>query len=402
MEPALSNSSHKVKPRSDCFIKVHSLNSAGNIILLQSKVKSLYGDSIRELCHQILNFHGIKKVKVEVEDFGALPFTIGARLETALSREFCLDKHFLFDVLPQNKYTVNRDKSRRSRLYLPGNNPKMMINAGIYGSDAIILDLEDSVAPDKKADARILARNALCQVDFYGAEKMVRINPVSGGLEDLDFIVPFYAHTILIPKCESAGDVHKVDSRIKGLSLDGQPLFLIPIIESALGVEKAFEIASASENVVAMAIGLEDYTADIGAQRTLTGEESFYARSRVVNAARAAGIQPLDSVFSDYEDLEALKVTASESKKMGFEGMGCIHPAQVSVVNEQFLPSPSEIKKAKKIVIAFEKATRAGQGVVAVGSKMVDPPVVKRALKMVENAVQFNLIDKNWKKNYEG
>ena len=174
----------------------------------------------------------------------------------------------------------------------------------------------------------------------------------------------------------------------------------MPIIESAAGVINAAEIAAASPNVVALAIGLEDYTADIGVQRTPEGRESFFARCMVVNAARAAGIQPIDSVFSDIDDMEALARNVSESKSLGFTGMGCIHPRQVPVIHKNFLPDDTEIKKAQKIVLAFEKAEREGLGVVAVDSKMIDPPVVKRSLRIIGQAEKAKLITKNWRENH--
>jgi len=152
--------------------------------------------------------------------------------------------------------------------------------------------------------------------------------------------------------------------------------------------------------VVALAIGLEDYTADIGAQRTNEGRESFFARSRIVNAARAAGIQPLDSVVSNFEDLEALADAAQSSKALGFEGIGCIHPGQIKTVNECFSPSEKEIEKAKKIVFSFQEAESKGLGVVAVDSKMVDAPVVKRAQKTIEDAIVFGLLNQNWMESY--
>ncbi|MEJ2194240.1 MAG: aldolase/citrate lyase family protein [Ignavibacteriaceae bacterium] len=160
----------------------------------------------------------------------------------------------------------------------------------------------------------------------------------------------------------------------------------MPIIESALGVIKSFEIATASKNNCGLAVGLEDYTSDIGTQRTEEGKESFFARSMVVNAARAAGIQPIDTVYSDVTNTEGLRESVVESKSLGFEGKGCIHPRQVKVVHEVFAPTSKEIEKAKKIVLAFEEAEKKGLGVVSVGSKMIDPPVVKRAVKTIELA----------------
>lgn len=386
--------------RSDCFIELWDEGNASNQVFLQSKVKSLYGKSIKQLCFEIFEFFGLKGISVNIEDSGALPFVIAARLEAGIKQFINTEKSFLFEILPENDYPIAPDRFRRSRLYVPGNNPKMMINAGIYGSDGIILDLEDAVLPDKKHEARLLVRNALCQINFYGAEKMVRINQVPEGLKDLKFVVPYGIHTIVIPKCESPDDVLFVEQHIQKITGKTNSIHLVPIIESALGVENAFEIAVASENIVAMAIGLEDYTADIGAQRTEAGNESFFARSRIINAARAAGIKPLDSVVSNFGDLEALAAAAQCSKALGFEGIGCIHPGQIKTVNESFSPSQKEIDDTKKIVFTFFQAEKEGKGVVAVDSKMVDAPVVKRARKTIENAIIFGLLNQNWMKSY--
>ena len=171
----------------------------------------------------------------------------------------------------------------------------------------------------------------------------------------------------------------------------------MPIIESALGVVNAYEIATASGRVVALAIGLEDYTADLGAPRTPEGRESFYARNQLVNAARAAGIQAIDSVFSDVADMDALRDVVLESKSLGFDGMGCIHPRQIRVIHEAFAPTQMEIDKAKKIVLAFDDATARGLGVVSLGSKMIDPPVVKRSQKTIDLALEAGLLPENWK-----
>lgn len=387
--------------RSDCYIQISEIDGTVNIISLKSKVKSLYGISIKELAHKMLAFYKISGTEVLIEDSGALPFVLAARFESAFQKYSGSDKQFLLDIIPENNFSVAPDKYRRSRLYLPGDNPKMMINAGIYGSDAIILDLEDSVALEKKDDARLLIRNALCQVNFYSAERMVRINQLPAGLIDLEYIIPFNVHTVLIPKCETATHVQQVDKKIKQILGNEKSVWLMPIIESALGVENAYEIAAASPNVVALAIGLEDYTADIGAQRTTEGKESFFAQSRVVNAARAAGIQPIDSVFSNFENSEIVLEAAQNSKALGFVGMGCIHPIQVAPVNRGFSPSEKEVKKAQQIVLAFEKAQKEGKAAVAIGSKMIDPPVVKRALNTVKDALVFGLIEKKWRKHYE-
>jgi len=175
----------------------------------------------------------------------------------------------------------------------------------------------------------------------------------------------------------------------------------MPIIESALGVINAYAIASCADNIVALAIGLEDYTADLGTRRTAEGTESFFARSMVVNASRAAGIQPIDSVFSDVGDMDGLRQNVLRSKALGFDGMGCIHPRQIAVIHETFAPTPEEIEKAKKIVFAFHKAQEKGLGVVALGTKMIDPPVVKRALNTINLALKMNKLAENWRETYE-
>jgi len=279
----------------------------------------------------------------------------------------------------------------------------MMLNAGLHRPNGIILDLEDSVAPAKKFEARFIVRNALRTLNFYGAERMVRINQFPKGLEDLKFIIPHNVHLILVPKCESAEQIIMLEKEIenikKNFNID-HPIFLMPIIESTLGVEKSFEIAISSPNIAALAVGLEDYTADLGARRTNEGQESFYARTRVVNACKAAGIQPIDSVFSDVADMLALKENVKVSKGLGFEGMGCIHPRQIPVIHEGFAPDSMEVEKAMKIVDAFIIATEQGLGVVSIGSKMVDPPVVKRAEKTINLAISLGLLSQNWREQY--
>ncbi len=385
--------------RSDCYVELEVLPSGGIDINLKSKVEALYGKSIRKLVNRVLDYFEIQHAKILIEDAGALDFVLAARIEAAVKKLIETDKEFLLPVLPENKKHFAKDSFRFSRLYLPGNSPKLMLNAGIHYPNAVILDLEDSVAPAKKFEATILVRNALRNVDFYGAEKMVRINQIPKGLDDLRSVIPHHVDLILIPKCETAEDikwvnevidVHKKDCGIK------KPIWLMPIIESAKGVMNTYEIAKAAENVAAIAIGLEDYTADIGTLRTNEGTESFFARSMVVNAARATGIQPIDSVFSDVSDMEALAKNVQQSKALGFDGMGCIHPRQIEVIHDNFAPEEKEIEKAKKIVIAFKEAEEKGLGVVSLGSKMIDPPVVKRAEKTILMAIETGKLDSSW------
>ncbi|MGA7615698.1 MAG: aldolase/citrate lyase family protein, partial [Thermoanaerobaculia bacterium] len=281
------------------------------------------------------------------------------------------------------------------RLYLPGNEPKYFVSAALHGPDAVILDLEDSVHPNEKDAARIVVRNALRAVDFGSCERMVRINPFPLGLEDLDEVIPEMPDVILIPKVERADEVIEIERRIDEILLArdlDRPIWLMPILESARGIENAYEIASATSRVVALTIGLEDYTADLGVPKTKEGRESEYARMRLVNAARAAGIQAIDSVWGDVGDTEGLREWALRSRALGFTGMGCVHPLQVEVIHEAFAPTAEEIAKAERIVKAFREAQRRGLGVVSLGSKMIDPPVVLRAVRLVEQASAMGLI----------
>jgi citrate lyase subunit beta/citryl-CoA lyase len=275
--------------RSDCSVTLTLTNKNGIDLQIDSKVKSLFGKQIEQLARQILAFYEIENAILLVEDSGALPFVMAARIEAAVRKLITTEKEFLLPMLEQNLYQTVRERNRFSRLYLPGNTPSLMINAGIHHPDGIILDLEDAVAPDKKYEASFVVRNALRNLDFYGTERMVRINQVPRGLEDLDYIVPQNVNLILVPKCESASQIHQVNERIETIKvkhgIKGN-IWLMPIIESALGVIRSYDIATAAPNVVAMAIGLEDYTADLGTKRTNEGNESFFARSQVVNACR--------------------------------------------------------------------------------------------------------------------
>jgi citrate lyase subunit beta/citryl-CoA lyase len=360
----------------------------------------MYGESIKNQTSEILQFFGIKSAHVTIKDSGSLSYVIAARIESAVKQLIDTDLEYLPELIKENSYSTERDRFRFSRLYLPGNSPGLMINAGLHSADGIILDLEDSVAPEKKDEARILVRNALRQVNFYGAERMVRINQGERGLQDLQYVIPHCVNLILIPKCEDAAYIELVDKEIQALkrkyNLNYQ-VFLMPVIESALGIENSFEIAKSSANIVGIALGLEDYTADLGVPRTIEGKESFYARTRMVVAAKAAGVQPIDSVFSDVADMEALKRNVLSSKSLGFEGMGCIHPRQIQVIREGYAPDITEIEKSKKIVQAFDDAKIKGLGVVSLGSKMIDPPVVLRAQKTLDLAIRLGLVSYGWK-----
>lgn len=416
--------------RSDCWVRFEGASSGGVVVRSRSKVESMYGDSIRRDATATLAQLGVLHGGLDIEDQGALPFVLQARIETAVRRARAALYGAAYDVsggsfgsaiptralpkiLPGARTRSSRERFRRSRLYLPGNEPKFMFNAGLHRPDAVILDLEDSVAPSEKDAARSIVRNALRVLDFGSAERMVRINPLPLGLLDLEDIIPQNVQVILIPKCESAEEVRQVAERIREIrarvewsaaddaegvlpigatpigDLEPPPVFLMPILETARGILNASAIAAADPEVIALTLGLEDYAADLGTARTDEGHESLWARAMVVNAARAAGVAPIDSVFSDVADMEALHRSVLEAKGLGFEGKGCIHPRQIEVIHRGFAPSTEEMEKATRIVAAYREAEARGDAVVSLGSKMIDAPVVKRALRTLELAAAY-------------
>jgi citrate lyase subunit beta/citryl-CoA lyase len=375
--------------RSDLHVSIEPRDGGGLEITLESRVGLYYGSSILSQTREVLESLGVKHARIAIHDEGALPFVISARIEAAVKRAGLGEGKKVLPVKVALPEPSTRDRLRRSRLYLPGSEPKYFINAGLHRPDAIILDLEDSVDRTEKDAARILARNTLRAVDFGSSERMVRVNQLPLGLQDLAEVIPEVPDLILIPKVERPEQVSQVDRMIDELKIRDRidrPIWLMPILESALGIENAFAIGSVSPNIAALTIGLEDYTADLGVVKTSAGGESQYARTRLVNAARAAGIPAIDSVFSDVGDLAGLRQWGEQSRALGFEGMGCIHPSQIPVIHEAFAPSQVEIEKALKIVAAFEEAQQRGLGVVSLGSKMIDAPVVERARKLVARA----------------
>jgi len=394
--PRITEAGHWGKEiRSDVHVIFEARDTGGIEISLESRVAAYYGSSILGQARDVLGELGVKHARLAIHDEGALPFVIAARLEAAVRRAgLALGKRSLPEQHPLPAPSP-KDRLRRSRLYLPGSEPKYFINAALHEPDAVILDLEDSVHRAEKDAARILVRNTLRAVDFGACERMVRINQLPLGLEDLAEIVGESPDLILIPKVERPEQVTEVDRMIGEIKTRNgiiRPIWIMPILESALGIENAAAIATASENVAALTIGLEDYTADLGVVKTAEGRESQYARARVVNAAHAAGVQAIDSVFGDVADLEGLRRWGEASRAAGFEGMGCIHPGQIRVIHEAFAPSAAEVEKAQRVVAAFEEAQSKGLAVVSLGSKMIDPPVVQRALKLVGRAKAMGVV----------
>ena len=286
---------------------------------------------------------------------------------------------------------------RRSMLFLPGNNPNMLINGNCLGADAIIFDLEDAVAPGEKDGARILVRNTMRYLDFRGCETIVRINSIDTPYWqlDLDTVLPCQPNLILLPKTGCAADVLTADAYMTALEerlgLVPNTVGLMPLIETAMGVENAFSIATSTKRVKALFLGAEDLTADLQCRRTKEGREIEYARTRLVVAARAAGVDVYDTPFTDVNDDEGIWVDAKLAKSLGFTGKASISPRHVEVINAVFSPTEKEIDYAYEVLDAIAQAKRQGKGAISLHGKMIDAPIVARAQRTIDMAKALGL-----------
>ena len=281
---------------------------------------------------------------------------------------------------------------RRSLLFVPGNNPGMIRDAHIYGSDSIMFDLEDSVSVLEKDTARFLVYSALTTLHYGKKELVVRINDLNSklGIDDLEAIVRAQPHVIRLPKTENANDVIQCEKEIERIEreagIEVGKTRMMAAIESAEGVLNAKEIAFSSKRLIGIALGAEDYVTSLKTTRSPEGIELLFARSMIVNAARAAGIMALDTVYSDVNNEEGFRREAELIKKLGFDGKSVINPRQIPPLHEVFTPSEKDLQKAYAIMDAIEEAKRRGSGVIALNGKMIDKPVVERAKYMIERA----------------
>ena len=281
---------------------------------------------------------------------------------------------------------------RRSMLFVPGNNPGMMSDAHIYGSDALMFDLEDSVSLAEKDAARLLVHHALKTIHYGDCEKVVRVNPLNTpfGRADIEAMVAAGAEVIRLPKTETAQDICDTEEEIlraeRKYGVPEGTTRMMAAIEGALGVVNAYAIATASRRLIGIALGAEDYCANLKTTRSKEGSELFYARSAIVVAARAAGIDAVDTVFSDVNDEEQLVKETTAVKQLGFDGKSVINPRQIKPVHRVFTPTQTEVQKALRILEASAEAEKRGSGVVALNGKMIDRPVVLRAERCIELA----------------
>ncbi len=282
-------------------------------------------------------------------------------------------------------------------MFVPGNNPAMMADAHIYGPDSIMLDLEDSVTMAEKDTARLLVHNALKNIDYGDTEMVVRINPLNTpyGKKDIEAVVKAGVHVIRMPKTETAEEVIEVEREIEKVEREIGALGrtkIMAAIESTLGIVNAYAIATASPRMMGIALGAEDYSANLKTQRTPGGDELRLARETIVVAARAAGIDALDTVYSNLNDMETFRKEVEFIKTLGFDGKSIINPRQIEVVNDVFAPKEKEIEKSRTILAAIKEAEKKGSGVIAVNGKMVDRPVVLRAQRTIDLAIASGIL----------
>jgi citrate lyase subunit beta/citryl-CoA lyase len=288
---------------------------------------------------------------------------------------------------------------RRSLLYVPGNMPSMLQNIPIFHSDGIIIDLEDAVPVSEKDAARVLVRKFLENHTDRQKETLVRINPLDSkwGYEDLKEVLPALPDGIRLPKADTPEIVEQLDTLLtefeEELGLEIGRFGILPSIESARGVINVIRTARSSRRVFALAFGAEDYTASLEIERTKSGEELFAARTRVVWAAKAAGIQAIDSIFADVGDMEGLRRETELIKTLGFNGKSLVNPRQIDIIHAVFAPKVEEVDYALQVVEAIQRARQMGTGVISLGGKMVDAPVVKRAVRVLKTARAHGMID---------
>lgn len=354
--------------KSDALVRI----LPGQGIQVESTVASMYGQAVRADVERAVRDFDAHGFRVEVRDAGSLPCVLRARLHAALARATGKP----LPELPPLPASARADRRRRTRLYIPADQPRFFLNAALAGADTVILDLEDAVAPENKLDARAMVMHCAPRLD-WGCELAVRVNPGSFGMDDIRATCLRGVDLFLLPKVESVEDVRKAAAVLEEKE---SPSLLMPLIETAIGVERAFEICIASPRVAAVSLGLEDLVSDLGAQRTEGQEETAWARGRVVNAARAAGIVPLASVFPRFDQPETVFSYAQSARALGYEGIGCIHPSQIAPAHRAFQPTEAELAWARQVVGVEES------GATSINGAMVDAPILRRAQRLLQLA----------------
>ncbi len=280
----------------------------------------------------------------------------------------------------------------RSLLFVPGNQPRMLERASGLQPDAFIPDMEDSVPLDEKANAREVTASYLEKLAANGTPVIPRVNSLDTGLldDDLTAVVGQHVFGVSVGKIYTPEDIATISGKLDTLErrngIEVGSVRLVPWIETAMAIVKLYEICSASPRIVGVAFGAEDFTNDMGIERTESESETYFARNSIAVAARAADVLALDTPYFSFRDPDGLRENALTAKQYGFKGKFAIHPAQIEIINETFSPSDAEIEHAQRVVEAFEEAERRGRGSTSLDGKVVDVPVVKRAQAVLELA----------------
>ena len=289
------------------------------------------------------------------------------------------------------------ERLRRTMMFVPGANAAMLRDAPLYGADSIMFDLEDAVSLKEKDSARTLVHFALKTFDYSNVETVVRINSLeAGGAQDIEAMVLAGVEVIRLPKTETAQDIVDVDAVITSVEKDNQipvgTTKMMAAIESAEGVLNAREIAKASERLIGIALGAEDYVTNMKTKRYPDGQELSFARNMILHAARAAGIAAIDTVYSNVDNVEGFQNEVQQIKQLGFDGKSVINPRQIPLVNAIYTPTDKEIQNAKEVIWGIREAEAKGSGVISVNGKMVDKPIVERAQRVIALAKAAKLI----------
>ena len=363
--------------KGDCLVAVEPANALQ--IEIKTKAQTLVAQGIQTVVENTLAQYGSPDLAVTVQDFGSLDYVLAARTETAVRMALSLEAVTLEPDVQRSATAA--DRPRRSRLYAPGNSPRLLSGIDVHGADCVLLDLEDSVPLSEKSSARILVKHLLAAIAFP-QDVWVRINALdTEGEADVREVLRGRPHGLCLPKAESATDIIRLSKLLDEVEasygIESGFTKIMPIIETARGVLRCEEITAADPRIVMVAFGAEDFTRDVGAIRSRPS--LLFARSMIVAAATVAGIQASDTVFADLSDADGLAEETALARELGFDGKGAINPLQLAPIHRAFSPTEDELAYAQRVVEAAEAAERAGSGAVALEGKMIDKPVLERA-----------------------
>lgn len=376
----------------DVMIRIAPLDTQDIDLQINSSVEKQFGEAIRATILEVLSRYDVRGVQLNVDDKGALDCILRARLETLLARQRYCRSALGGSPMISASLQQRKTRTRRSMLFVPGANAAMVSNSFIYPADALMFDLEDSVALREKDAARRLVYHALQHPLYRDVETIVRVNALDSewGVNDLEAVVRGGADVVRLPKTDTAQDVIDIENEIlrieNACGREPGSTGLLAAVESPLGITRAVEIAHASERLIGIALGAEDYVRNLRTERSPEGTELLFARCAILQAARSAGIQAFDTVYSDANNEAGFLQEASHIKQLGFDGKSLINPRQIELLHNLYAPTRKEVAHARLVVEAAEAAAREGLGVVSLNGKMVDSPVIERARLVLSRA----------------